>query len=92
MSQARKRLRAKLVKRQGGLCAYCCEPLTLNAGPHLSTIDEIVPLSLGGLAEPENQVAACHQCNRMKGCMTVPQIRALADAVERMMIERGLSI
>ena len=67
--------RDMLVERQGGLCYYCDAPMTLLRGPRLSTVDHVIP-GRGDL------VAACHQCNRMKGCLSLDQIRKLADRLE----------
>lgn len=79
---SRKADKAMLVERQGGLCFYCDAPMTALQGPRLATVDHVTPKPEGGSDDLSNKVAACHQCNRMKGCMTVEQIRRLADRVE----------
>jgi len=84
MMPGRKFRRAMLYGKQDGLCAYCGVQMTTEPGPRFVTLDHVTPLSKGGVDGPDNEVAACHQCNRLKGCMTVAQIRALADAVERL--------
>jgi 5-methylcytosine-specific restriction endonuclease McrA len=79
----RKARRAALVEAQNGLCFYCDIPMTLLRGPRMSTIDHIISIDDGGDPDdPDNQVAACHQCNRMKGCLSVAEIRQLADRIE----------
>lgn len=86
----RRARRALLVERQDGLCFYCDAPMTTLRGPRLATIDHIAPLSDGGMAEPANEVAACHQCNRMKGCMTPDQMRRMADRIDAAI--RGMEV
>lgn len=78
--RAVKRERAALFAAQGGRCAYCDEPMNLQLGPRLCTIDHVIPRREGG--EDGLKVAACYQCNRLKGCMTAEQIRRLADRID----------
>lgn len=81
----RRARRAALVEQQRGLCFYCDVPFGPSGTQHprMATIDHVIPRPEGGVIEPENEVAACHQCNRLKGCMTVEQIRLLADRIEQ---------
>src|SRR5688572_10850260 len=79
--RSRKRLRAALMDAQRGLCAYCDEEMTILAGPRLATLDHVIPMRIGGGDVESNIVLACWQCNRAKGCMTVEQLRRLADRI-----------
>ncbi len=49
----------------GRRCVYCATPLGLEA----ATLDHVIPLSRGGNHAPGNLVAACVDCNQMKGSM-----------------------
>ncbi len=44
-------------------CVYCASPLEA----HTATLDHVMPLARGGSHDPENVVAACGPCNRLKG-------------------------
>lgn len=58
-TQKREKIRAKILKRDQGICAYCDGPAT--------TVDHIVPTSKGGaLLDEDNMVAACRSCNSRK--------------------------
>ena len=52
-----------LITQTGRVCIYCGHPLSEED----ATIDHIIPLSRGGLNEPENCVASCAACNTAKG-------------------------
>lgn len=52
---------------QGGLCAYCIDPLPTGRRCHL---DHVVPLSRGGRHEFENVVLSCQNCNQTKFTQT----------------------
>jgi 5-methylcytosine-specific restriction endonuclease McrA len=78
--RALKRERRALFDAQGQKCAYCDELMTWHAGPRQCTLDHVIPKYEGGA--DGLKVAACHQCNRLKGCLTAPQIRKLADRIE----------
>lgn len=71
---------SKLVKKQGGLCAYCVKPVLLEPGRfnrhQQATLDHVIPLSRGGLHHWENVVAACVRCNAEKGALTGQEFRA----------------
>ena len=59
----RERLRAELLVRDGGICAYCADPLTAKT----MTIDHFIPRVLGGTDDPSNLMSACFTCNVRKG-------------------------
>lgn len=50
--------RARLLKRDGHLCAYC--------GRYGSTVDHLMPKSRGGASSWDNTVIACTRCNGRK--------------------------
>lgn len=54
-----------LMSQTGGVCIYCGHPLSEED----ASVDHIIPLSRGGLNEPENRVASCCACNSAKGNM-----------------------
>ena len=49
----------------GRRCVYCAARLGLEA----ATLDHVIPLSRGGNHHPGNLVAACINCNQLKGSM-----------------------
>jgi hypothetical protein len=53
-------LRARVFVADGYVCAYCGK----RKKPVNSTVDHIIPLSLGGADEPGNWVTACKADNR----------------------------
>lgn len=53
------RLRKTILDRDQHTCAYC--------GREATTVDHIIPVSLGGDMHPTNLVAACRSCNSSKG-------------------------
>jgi len=58
----------QLIRKYGGICALCQEPVTFKLGcSKYATIDHIQPLSKGGLDAPSNWQLACHTCNQQKG-------------------------
>ena len=71
------RKRARLFKKQKGLCFYCREPMRLMEGSsHTSlignpndmcTLDHFYPQKLGAKKCTKNAVAACAYCNSSKG-------------------------
>ena len=54
-----KKTRIAILQRDQYTCAYC--------GQEATTVDHIIPASLGGDAHPSNLVAACISCNSSKG-------------------------
>lgn len=59
----RERLRAALLERDGFICAYCTDPLTVKT----MTIDHFIPRVLGGTDDLTNLMSACFTCNCRKG-------------------------
>lgn len=59
--------RKRLMARDKEICAYC--------RGHATTVDHIVPVSLGGKSEWLNTVAACSPCNNKKGHGTLKEKR-----------------
>ena len=57
------RFRARILKRDGGLCFYCLRPLR----PGEWTLDHVNPVSRGGSDSGSNVVATCVPCNWDKG-------------------------
>jgi 5-methylcytosine-specific restriction protein A len=53
------RLRQRVLKRDGGVCAYC--------GGIADSVDHVLPKVLGGPDDMGNLVAACTTCNSRKG-------------------------
>jgi len=55
-----KRTRARIVKRDAGICHYC--------GRERSTsCDHVIPVSKGGTDDDDNLVCSCWPCNQSKG-------------------------
>lgn len=59
--------RKRLLARDKELCAYC--------GKHATTVDHVIPVSLGGTSSWLNTVASCSPCNNKKGNRTVAEAR-----------------
>ena len=53
-----KRIRERILRRDGFICVYCHE--------QANTVDHVQPISKGGTDEPDNLVAACGKCNSKK--------------------------
>ena len=84
-------------------CAYCGKAFD---DARRRTRDHVIPKALGGSRSANNIVPACLDCNQLKGSHTPASLRALAgdaltfavrcahmaDDVERIMAQRGLSI
>ena len=63
----------KLVfERDGGICHYCKEPVTLQG----FQADHKVPFSKGGLTVVSNLLCACRRCNLAKGNVSYEQFVA----------------
>jgi 5-methylcytosine-specific restriction endonuclease McrA len=59
--------------RQGGLCFWCKQPMTLDATgnsgvcePRTMTADHVIPVWRGGQTRADNIVAACYGCNNSR--------------------------
>ncbi|WP_119301120.1 HNH endonuclease [Dongia deserti] len=70
----------ELWRFQGGRCAYCGRTMVdprAGAGdrntPLRATIDHLRPLALGGRDDGYNRVAACLECNVLKGPLHITE-------------------
>lgn len=62
-------------RAQGGYCHYCEEPITAKS----ATTDHVVARHVFGLDHRNNIVAACEDCNRLKGHMPEALFRKKLD-------------
>ena len=62
-ARERKWLVRALVRKSGGKCRYCGEPVKRSE----MTVDHVIPLSAGGLDRLDNLSLACLRCNQEKG-------------------------
>jgi hypothetical protein len=58
--------RRGIYERDAGRCAYCGKDIS----PEASTLDHVLPRSLGGQSTWENLVNCCVRCNQRKGRRT----------------------
>jgi 5-methylcytosine-specific restriction endonuclease McrA len=58
-TSAWRKVRAKVIERDKGICSYCGDPGS-------NEVDHVVPLDAGGTDDMENLVCACGWCNRSK--------------------------
>lgn len=68
------RTRFEIIRRDGFKCYYC----GASAHDGKLTVDHVVPVSLGGITDPSNMVAACGECNIGKsstGYFPFPEIQ-----------------
>lgn len=81
-----KRTRYEVLKRDNFTCRYCRE----TEGKIV--VDHVIPVALGGTDDPDNLVAACHDCNAGKASTsptegTVEDVKnsdaKWADAIKR---------
>lgn len=69
-----RRLRYEILRRDNHTCRYCgAKPPEVTL-----TVDHVTPVALGGRDEPENLVAACHDCNGGKSSVP-PDAELVAD-------------
>lgn len=64
-SRKRRRRKKKVYERDNGCCFWCRKPLPLKG----STVDHIIPESVGGDNSVGNLVLACRPCNQARGAM-----------------------
>lgn len=57
----------KTHEQSGYVCYYCGKKLVPNH--FTTTVDHIIPVSLGGTEEPENLVSCCVKCNSEKSSL-----------------------
>lgn len=63
-ARRRRKLRARVIKRDGGRCFYCRYRFADLAD---ATLDHLVPQCQGGPSTAANLVLACRPCNEAKG-------------------------
>ena len=56
-------LKKKVFEDYGGICAHCGRKLYAGGN---STVDHVIPLSKGGITEPDNLALLCFACNKEK--------------------------
>ncbi len=66
--QEKRHVKRSTFRDCGRRCVYCSTILGLD----ITTLDHVFPLSRGGTNAPGNLVAACQQCNQLKGSL-LPQ-------------------
>jgi RHS repeat-associated protein len=59
--------RLEIFDRQGGICAYCPNPMTLTPGPWQMQVDHVWSFKVYGPIHPLDGVGACPICNNDKG-------------------------
>jgi 5-methylcytosine-specific restriction endonuclease McrA len=74
-------LRSVIWLRDGGRCRYCGRLVELRRTGDIPpedrmTFDHVVPISRGGEHTYANIWASCHECNTLKGGMTLPEFDA----------------
>lgn len=72
-----RRLRFEILRRDNHTCRYC----GATAPDVKLTVDHVIPVTLGGLDEPSNLVAACVDCNAGKSSIS-PDSKLVADVAE----------
>lgn len=60
---------AMLCESQNWRCCYCGVQMLISprSHDHAASFDEVIPRTLGGTTNWENQVAACRGCNSARG-------------------------
>ena len=87
MSARDRRLRKKIYKRDNGKCAYCGKHLSFEE----STLDHIVPKSLGGkLRAQKNVVLSCWDCNEKKADNDIRLFCMLLRTIKNKQIKKAL--
>lgn len=74
-----RRLLARLVAAQGGICCYCPRAFT-TAGPRRATLEHVKAKADGGSDRVENLAAACFHCNQHRGKQKLQTKQARARA------------
>ena len=65
MGHFKRAIKRATMRDCGRRCVYCAHPLELET----ATLDHVHPLAHGGTHVPGNLVAACRECNALKGEM-----------------------
>lgn len=58
---------ASLIEHQGGRCYYCTREMVSRHETLAPSIDHKTPICMGGAGGVPNIVAACRECNGLKG-------------------------
>jgi 5-methylcytosine-specific restriction endonuclease McrA len=58
--------RKRIAKKQSNHCYYCSTTFDDNNLQLRCTLDHFLPISLGGIDDRKNTVAACFRCNNRK--------------------------
>lgn len=67
-------LRCRLSEAQNWKCCFCsCDTTDERNKKHSSTIEHVLPRSLGGSDDPENLAMSCDRCNNTRGNMLVEE-------------------
>lgn len=79
-----RKVRAAVLKRDNYRCHYC--------GRSATTVDHLRPISRGGTDDEENLVAACADCNSLKGDLTAAEFGSATerDGVTNLALGLGL--
>lgn len=68
--------RTILSRQQNNKCIWCeCEMTHERNHSNSTTIEHMIPRSLGGADDPENYAVACSRCNHKRGIMTISSFR-----------------
>ena len=85
-----------LFEEQNGRCYYCSEPMMLSKAAlqqkRFATLDHVRPKSKGGIRSADNSVAACAECNFLKGSMARDEFVTLREnnrMAEPCLIDQG---
>jgi 5-methylcytosine-specific restriction endonuclease McrA len=67
-------LRCRLSEAQNWKCCWCgCDTTDLRKKSNSSTIEHVLPKSLGGSDDWENLAMSCNRCNNNRGNKTVEE-------------------
>jgi 5-methylcytosine-specific restriction endonuclease McrA len=79
----------KILERDRYRCQYCgLDGLTSFENSLIMTVDFVLPRAHKGNKDPENLVAACRPCNRIKGS----RVFANFDEAKKYVIERRAAL
>lgn len=74
-------LRCRLSEAQNWKCCWCgCETTDVRKVWNASTIEHVMPKSVGGSDDPENLAMSCNRCNNARGNMTVDEFMEKLNA------------
>jgi len=80
-----KKFRRKIWLESGGICFYCKCEMVFGGAPadNKFTLDHLKARVYGGRKTPRNIRAACHKCNREKGCKNLLEFIVEQDEKRR---------